>query len=46
MLLSEDQQELATQTLLMYKSTIIMHRPLKMGDLVRALEKLVPLEGK
>jgi serine/threonine protein kinase len=46
MLLSEDQQELATQTLLMYKSTIIMHRPLKMGDLVRALEKLVPLEEK
>jgi serine/threonine protein kinase len=43
LILSENQADLATQTLLMYKNTVILNRPLKLGDLVRTLDELVPL---
>jgi len=43
LILSEDQREQVTRSLLMKKTSTILMRPLKLGDLVRTLQKLVPV---
>jgi CheY-like chemotaxis protein len=46
LILSEEQKEIATRSLLLKKSSTILIRPIKLGDLVRTLQKLVPWEAK
>jgi CheY-like chemotaxis protein len=44
LILSEDQDDFASHSLLINRSTTILSRPLKLGDLVRALQQAVPIE--
>jgi serine/threonine protein kinase len=44
LILSEDQRDIVGHTLLLNKSTKILSRPLKLGDLVRTIQEAAPLE--